>query len=270
MTTMKQWVIAAILIISGTSVFTGCSNSNGDNPVNDNNLSEKIIGKWILAENNGELALTNLKTVITFVSPTKAYGPQADCYGTAWNDDVLADVRIEGNKVALTAQDGDGVGHLVDMAIRSISDKYMYMDFVWRVVVGGETVYQEASNDCWERITEDYSDAILGVWQGKRINDESGYDDGNEHRWAFHADDTYTFYDKVNGEWQAMDDVINDYIVDGTLLCTRWQASGAGEVENREWWEIESVKNGVMKWKALRMREDGSTYTATYELVKVQ
>jgi len=26
----------------------------------------------------------------------------------------------------------------------------------------------------------------------------------------------------------------------------------------------------VMKWKALRMREDGTTYTATFEMTKVQ
>ena len=31
-----------------------------------------------------------------------------------------------------------------------------------------------------------------------------------------------------------------------------------------------SIKDGVMKWKALRMREDGSTYTATFELKKVE
>ena len=40
--------------------------------------------------------------------------------------------------------------------------------------------------------------------------------------------------------------------------------------ELREWWEIESIKGDVMKWKALRMRDDGSTYTATFEMTKVK
>ena len=37
----------------------------------------------------------------------------------------------------------------------------------------------------------------------------------------------------------------------------------------REWWEIESIKGGVMKGTALRLREDGRTYTATFQMSKV-
>ncbi len=66
------------------------------------------------------------------------------------------------------------------------------------------------------------------------------------------------------------DDEYANYFVDGILLCTRWKNAGEGQEENREWWEIESIKDGVMKWKALRMREDGTTYTATFEMIKVQ
>ena len=62
---------------------------------------------------------------------------------------------------------------------------------------------------------------------------------------------------------------MSDYFVDGILLCTRWKQT-ADSKELREWWEIESIKDGVMKWKALRMREDGTTYTATFEMTKVQ
>ena len=40
--------------------------------------------------------------------------------------------------------------------------------------------------------------------------------------------------------------------------------------ERREWWEIESIENGVMKWKALRTREDKTTYTATFQMTKVK
>lgn len=74
----------------------------------------------------------------------------------------------------------------------------------------------------------------------------------------------------MDGEWKATDDVMNDYILDGTLLCTRLKANGTGKEEYREWWEIESVNNGAMKWKALRLSDDGTTYTANYELVKVK
>ena len=270
MTTLKQWVLAAILITSGASVFTGCTDSNGDNPVSENNLSEKIIGKWIVADLNGVPAPTNQKTVLTFVSPTKAEGVVADCYGTAWNEDLSADVRIEGNKVTIMSRDVEERDHLVYMTVNSIDDKNMYMDFDWRISADGEIVFHDVTQDRWERVTADYETDILCTWEGKRLNHESEFDDGKEHRWEFHDDGTYTFYNKVDGEWEATDDVVSEYILDGTLLCTRWKANGDGAKENREWWEIESVENGVMKWKALRLRDDGTTYTANYELAKVK
>ena len=65
-----QWVIAAALICSST-VFTSCMNE--DNPVGPtDNLAEKLIGKWMDYEADGQPALTTGKMVVTFVSPTKA------------------------------------------------------------------------------------------------------------------------------------------------------------------------------------------------------
>ena len=46
----------------------------------------------------------------------------------------------------------------------------------------------------------------------------------------------------------------------------RWVNAGT---ELREWWEIEFIENGVMKWKALRANEDGTTFTSTFEMKKV-
>ncbi|MBR7049146.1 MAG: hypothetical protein IKI16_04765 [Prevotella sp.] len=64
-------------------------------------------------------------------------------------------------------------------------------------------------------------------------------------------------------------DALAEYFVDGTLLCTRWKKT-IDSNELREWWEIESIKDGVMKWTALRMRENGTTYTATFQMTKVK
>lgn len=36
------------------------------------------------------------------------------------------------------------------------------------------------------------------------------------------------------------------------------------------WWEIESIKDGVMKWTALCMHEDGTTYIATFSMTKMK
>ena len=59
--------------------------------------------------------------------------------------------------------------------------------------------------------------------------------------------------------WEAVTTrEFQDYFVDGSLLATRWK--NEGEYELREWWEIKSLKDGKMQWKALRANEDGSTF----------
>ena len=96
----------------------------------------------------------------------------------------------------------------------------------------------------------------------------SEFDDGETHRWEYKADGTYVYYVKDGDDWVPYKgNTLNEYFVDGVLLCTRWIDN---DVENREWWEIASIKDGVMKWKALRQKEDGSTYTATFEMRKVE
>ena len=267
---MKQWMITAILIC-GASVFTSCTGDTSDNPVQPNhNVAEKIIGKWMVTELDGQPCPTNWKTVLTFESPTKAYGSLSDYYSLSWNERVLADVTIDGNNVSVINQDGN-TRNVLDCTILSISDKEMLMSSDWTVYEDGEIVQHEVyGKERYERITNDYKDAIIGMWEGRSTGAEgSEFDDGENHRWEYLADGTFRYYYKVDGLWQFSDDVLHDYFVDGTLLCTRWKNAGEGQEENREWWEIESIENDVMKWKALRMREDGSTYTATFEMKKV-
>ena len=110
---------------------------------------------------------------------------------------------------------------------------------------------------------------ILGTWEGKVTSAEDEHTDGELHRWEYKADGTYVYYDEGDAEWVAHDDALAEYFVDGTLLCTRWKKTADSE-ELREWWEIESIEGGVMKWKALRQRENGSTYTATFQMTRVK
>ena len=74
-----QWILAAILIC-GVTTFTSCTNE--DNPADPAaNLSEMIIGKWIVTEIKGQPELTNKKRVYNFGSPTKAYISASDGIG---------------------------------------------------------------------------------------------------------------------------------------------------------------------------------------------
>jgi hypothetical protein len=60
----------------------------------------------------------------------------------------------------------------------------------------------------------------------------------------------------------------NEYFADGPLLCFRWQKPGQeGRHEN---WEIVSCTGSEMVNKAFHRRADGSTYTITAHLKKVE
>ena len=271
-TNMKKnfcWMMAAILIC-GASVFTSCTD-NDDNPTQpDLNVGEKIIGKWMVDELDGQKCPTNLKAVITFLSPTNAYGSLSDFYSESWNNQTSADVVIIGNNVTLTAFENEHTKHVTETVIYSITDKDMMLKSDWKVFVDGEQVINEVyDKERYVRITNDYEKDIIGTWEGKVTSTEDEHTDGELHRWEYKADGTYVYYSKENDEWKAGTDVLADYFVDGILLCTRWKKTADSE-ELREWWEIESIQNGVMKWIALRMREDGSTYIATFEMTKVQ
>ncbi len=54
-------------------------------------------------------------------------------------------------------------------------------------------------------------------------------------------------------------------LVGGNLLCARWMG---GDEEYHEWWEI-AIDGDKMSWTAIREDEDGNTYTASFEMNKV-
>lgn len=272
----KDWVLAATrtlviaMVLCGASVFTACS-LHDDNPVvPEKPLSEMLIGKWMVSELDGQPCPTNLKTVITFLSPTVAYGSISDFYSDSWNDHAVATVTIDGSKVSLTANEDEHITHVTNVDITRITDTDMWLSSDWRVYRDGVEIGGEVwGSERYERITDDYEDDIIGTWEGKVTSEEDDHSDGEIHRWEYRADGTFVYYNKVDGDWQSNGDVLNEYFVDGTLLCTRWKATPDSE-ENREWWEIESIRNGKMKWKALRLRDDLSTYVATFEMTKVE
>ena len=273
----KKWVIAATrtlvftVVLCGASLFTACSND--DNPSSPTkSLSDQLLGKWMISDLDDQPCPTNLKAVITFLSPTEAYGSLSDFYSESWNSHSSATVVIDGNKVTLTAKENEHITHVTKVNIFRITDTDMWLGSDWRVYKDGEEIGGEIWEDeHYERITNDYERDIIGTWEGKVTSTEDDHTDGELHRWEYKADGTYVYYSMVDGNWKAGTDYLSDYFVDGTLLCTRWKKTVDSE-EIREWWEIESIKNGKMKWTALRQPDLGSdyTFTATFEMTKVK
>lgn len=265
-----QWVLGAILICIA-SLFASCSNADlpasGGEPVIDG-LAEKVIGKWIVDQKEGKPALTNQKVVINFVSDSKV--SVSVSFMNFWHHNDLFDYTIKRNTISCKKQLDENTLAKISVKVHAIEANTMNEDFFYSLSVDGKEQVRMESKEVLKRVTDDYSTAILGIWEGKVTSEEgSEFDDGEAHRWEFRADGSYYFYSKVNDQWQLSDDDYGTYFVDGTLLCTRWKNKGENSVENREWWEVEGIENGVMKWTALRQKPDGTTYTATFQMTKV-
>lgn len=275
---MKRMIMAllAATLVVGTSLLTACS-ANDDNhgsPVLS--IESKMIGKWMVTDLNGRPALTNEKAVITFVSTSKAIvsSSKADFTETEakWHACREHDVKVEGNKISAFSQLSPTDRLLHEYDVVSITDTEMTCKVKITGLRNGEVVGGVTEDNVrMVKIHADYSDAILGVWQGVASNQPDHYGNVERQRWAFKADGTHAFsLQNAKGEWAPFEDEFAEYFVDGILFCARWKNTGDGAVEQREWWEIESIRDGVMKWTALRQREDGTTYTDFFTMTKVE
>ena len=236
----------------------------------DLNVAEKILGKWVVTDKNSQPAPTDIKSIYTFVSATQAYisqsfnaHPEA---GTPWFNQAKADVVISGNKVTVTSHSDEYTTAVEEYTITSIDEKKITANRKITVTVDGNVTRSAEDFFCLTKVTADYSADIIGTWKGRCTSEGSIFDDGQEHRWQYKADGTYVYYVKDGDNWVPSENTLNEYFVDGSLLCTRWIDQGQ---ENREWWEI-NIDGDKMNWTALRQKEDGSTFTATFEMKKVQ
>lgn len=259
----KVFFLLAIVAV----VFASC----GKDKVN--NLDEKLMGKWMIEVIDGQPALTNDKIVTTFVSPTKALISSSfvnlpeGVWGTGWHNQNEWNMAIDGDKATLTCQPEDKVELKAVITVKNISETEVTEDFQYTATQEGVVVSQRESTGVFKKVTDDFSQAIVGKWQGRCTSGQSLFDDGQEHQWEYFADGSYVYYSKdENDQWVAAE-AQTQYFVDGTLLFTRWQ--NTGERENREWWVITSIENDVMNWTALRQDDNGNTFAVTFSMTKV-
>ena len=271
MKNLMQWVMAVALICS-TTVFTACTND--DNPVKpEDNLAEKILGKWIKADRNGKPLPSDEKMVYTFKSATKCdvsasfdAGPEV---GAKWIDKYEVDVTINKNLVTLTSNSEEGSTLVIEFEITAINDQEFTANHRVTITFGGAVVYVVEDILRFTKVNRNYKEAILGLWECKGLYGGETYNDANG-RLEFFEDGTYNYWRKNEaGEWESVTSTreFQNYFVDGILLCTRWK--NIGEDELREWWEIKSLKGDKMQWKALRQNEDGSTFEQTMDWERV-
>ena len=261
-------MVLAATVICGASVFTSCKKDEDNNNLK---LEEKIIGKWIYADMMGRSMPTNDKIVYTILSTTKATISSSlntsPNMATQWNNQREADVVIDGNEMTVTSHPGENMTAVERFIITDITDNELIATHEVTITNDGNVLPANSHTLRLTKVTADYTAAILGTWQGHCTSEGSVFDDGQEHRWEYRADGTYVYYRQDGTAWVPYGDDFAEYFVDGNLLCTRWRNSGE-ETENREWWEI-SIDGSQMHWTALRQNPDGTTFTATFEMEKV-
>ena len=260
-------VLLTSVMLAATAGLTAACTSNDDNPAtpsgpSESVIKEKIVGKWKGATQDGTELTTNGRTVLTFNADgtrtvsTSRFESNTNEY--LFRNKQSGTYAIEGSQLKNYLDTNDGY----DVAIYNIDvidDSQLAMT-MQNLNPGRKSVYK--------RVTADYSEDIIGLWEVTEMTGEETYNDDNA-RLAFLADGTYRYYRKDDaGEWQLVSTrEVEDYIVDGDWVATRWQEAG-GEMKY-EWWDIDEIKDGQMKWSALREREDGTRFTTTFTWRKV-
>jgi hypothetical protein len=237
------------------------------NPID--NLAQKLQGKWILSESEEVPLPTDDKLVYTFLSATKAI---SSCSREGiWSPKLEHSVEMDGNTVLLTSHPEEGVTLINRLYVGSITATEM--DASWQRTVIRDGKVTEVSKPQYltsKKVEADFSQSILGLWEGQITSGQNPYDDGKKHRWEYKSNGTFVYYNQgTDGQWVPEGGSLSEYFVDGNLLCTRWKVPG-NEAEYREWWEVKSLENGTMIWTALRRNADGSARTESFTLTKVE
>ena len=209
---------ALVLLAIVALAFTSCKKDNL-------NLEEKIIGKWIRADVDGQPALTNEKMVITFVSTTKGYlsaalnfRPEAP---TLWANQKEVAVAIDGNMVTVTNHQDEHTTAVEEYTVTAINDNEFTANHKVTMTVDGTVVMTDERTMRYTKLTADYTTAILGKWECQELTGIETYNDANA-RLEFFADGTYRYWRKNDGgEWEAVTnrEFQNYFVVQSSSVC---------------------------------------------------
>ncbi|MFR9648874.1 MAG: hypothetical protein SNJ33_03440 [Rikenellaceae bacterium] len=249
-------LLAALIILS-------CSNESS---TLQQITSENIIGTWIIKAIDNEEVYTNEQFACRFNSN----GMQ----------DYLAIV-----------DNGDGSSYFsyTDFATYSVTDGTIYLvSSILELKISGAINYGELCGEMGDiliysesinvqqgedvnenrtftaiRTWADYSDDIIGLWEGEVISGDTSEPFDNI-RLEFKAGGTFDFYKKESSDndWVLLEQD-NTYATVGTLLSTQWSEDDQTTVA--ETWEI-SISGNSMTWRATR---EGINYQTGFDLVKL-
>jgi len=269
-------VLLTSVMLAATAGLTAACTSNDDNPAtpsgpSESVIKEKILGKWKRVKEDGEERVTNNRVVLTYFADGKmtySRSSYSDYWtGYKWYNENPFTYVVSGNVVTREGVEENGRVRKTFEEVAVLSDSEMKL-ICTGYLMDGQSYSRYKVNE-FKRVAVDYSEDIIGTWEGVEMTGDETY--GNaDARIAYLPDGTYRYYQKNDrGEWELKaGQEVSEYNVDGDWLATRWQEKG-GEM-NYEWWDIDEIKDGQMKWSALREREDGTRFKTTFTWRKVE
>ncbi len=259
-------LLASVMLAATAGLTTACT-SNDDNPATPNGpsesvIKENIIGKWKGIIQDGSELTTNDRTVLTFNADgtrtvSKSY------YDTDTESYILRNKQtgtytIEGSQLKSYLDEAD-LYDVVTYNIDAIGSNEMAMTM---------ENFRPGRKFDYNRVTTDYAAEIVGVWEGVEMTGDETY--GNaEARIVYEANGKFYYFSKNDeGQWAInFKESDRKYIVDGDWLATSWKDENGNT--NFECWDIDEIKGDVMKWSALREREDGTRFKTTFTWRKI-
>ena len=261
------YTLLASVMLAATAGLTAACTSNDDNPAKPNGpsesvIKENIIGKWKGITQDGSELTTNDRTVLTFNADgtrtvSKSY------YDTDTESYILRNKQtgtytIEGSQLKSYLDEAD-LYDVVTYNIDAIGSNEMAMTM---------ENFRPGRKFDYNRVTTDYAAEIVGVWEGVEMTGDETY--GNaEARIVYEANGKFYYFSKNDeGQWAInFKESDRKYIVDGDWLATSWKDENGNT--NFECWDIDEIKGDVMKWSALREREDGTRFKTTFTWRKI-
>lgn len=241
----------SFLMIAAMSTVVSCSKVDDE----EENVRNNILGVWKTYSLGDELCLTNERAINEYL-PDGKYVYTIFTNGL-WFCGEVGSYTVSGNKLTMHYAQNYSSECLVSFRDGRAVTRQTMSD-----IPGTEN---EGIGEM-ERVSGDYSQAILGLWEGVKLTGPETYG-AAEHRWEFLEDGTYVYYTKnAAGMWEA--DPLNTenlFYVAGDVLCFRWTKDG---VQYREWWDIDECNDEKMVWTALREGSDGKRFVTGLEMKK--
>lgn len=261
---MKQFFKMAVIGLAAVAAFASCEKE--DFP-SQQEIETKIVGQWKCVESEGKETLTDQRSILTYMvggKETASLAKTHEVVGFIWSNKEPYSYQVKENELMETRLSN---GQNLYTDILSINNDRMEK-ILKKVVYPDGRISEPNLSMVFSKITpNNFSEDIIGMWEGVEMTGYETY--GNaEARIEYKADGTYKYYTKVNDVWQYKPG-FNEWNVDGDWLATRWQNEGEEQM-NYEWWDIDEIKDGMMKWSALREKEDGERYTTTFTWKKIE